>query len=119
MVAERDRVGEVVEAESVLRETRNGQRARDRAEGEHQPVVVHLEGPGVRLDRHRARSFVEGGRRADDELDRGHIIRSGTTTWRGSSVAEAASASSGRNSMKFSGLTIVAAPTCRARMEPA
>ena len=36
VVAKCDRVGEVVEAESVLGEPRNGQRARDRAEGEHQ-----------------------------------------------------------------------------------
>ena len=62
VVAERDRVGEVVEAESVLGEARNGQRARDRAEGEHQPVVAHLEAAGVRLDRDRARTFVERGR---------------------------------------------------------
>ena len=50
----------------------------------------------------------------------GHIIRSGTTAWRGSSVPEAASGSSGVYSMKLSVLTIVAPrdgaaarPSCR------
>ncbi len=38
----------------------------------------------------------------------GHIIRIGTTVWRGSIVPEAASGSIGVKSMKFSGLTIVA-----------
>ena len=68
VVAKRDRVGEVVEAESVLGEPRNGQRARDRAECEHQPLVAHLEGPGMRLDRDRARRLVEGGRGTHDKL---------------------------------------------------
>ena len=38
----------------------------------------------------------------------GHIIRRGTTQWRGSSIPEAASGSMGEKSMKFSRLTMVA-----------
>ena len=45
----------------------------------------------------------------------GHISRSGTTTWRGSSVPDAASGSSGVYSMKFSCDTIVAPFRFRSR----
>jgi hypothetical protein len=45
---------------------------------------------------------------SEDEVGVGHIARSGTTTFRGSRVPDAASGSIGVKSMKFSGLTMVA-----------
>ena len=61
--------------------------------------------------------------RPSNSSERGHIILSGTTMWRGSSVPEAASGRSGVKSMKFSGLTIVVSsprlPSSRATQLPA
>ena len=53
------------------------------------------------------RSWSSAVARPSSSSERGHIILSGTTMWRGSSVPEAASGKSGVNSMKFSGQTIV------------
>ena len=52
---------------------------------------------------------------AEHSSECGHITRSGTTTWRGSSVPEAASGSSAVKSIEFSGLTIVAPRLPRTR----
>ena len=108
-VAERDRVSEVLEADPVLREPGHGKGARRRPEGDDEPLVSDLDRPGQGLD---------GDGLAARDRDRvieprtssacGHISRSGTTTWRGSSVPEAASGRSGVYSMKFSCDTIVA-----------
>ena len=109
VVAEVDRVREVLEAERVLGEAGDRQHARDRAEREHRLLVADLEASRVRSrpsPSALARSSAVS--RPSSSSACGHIIRSGTTTWRGSSVPDAASGRSGVKSMKFSRLTIVA-----------
>ncbi len=71
VVAKRDGIGQVVEPERVLGEPRDGERARDRAEREHEPLVAQLEPSGVRLDRDGASVLVERGRGTNDELRAG------------------------------------------------
>jgi hypothetical protein len=86
MVAEVDRIGEGLEAERVIGETGNRQRARDRAERDDDVLEAHGHHVVLGLDTRAALLRVEGGRAAEDQL---------TTTWRGSSVPDAASGSIG------------------------
>ena len=116
VVAERDRVGEVLEAHPVLGETRDGEDAGARAERDHEPLVADLERPGERCRRRPLSRLDRGSRRRRAASSAcGHISRSGTTTWRGSSVPDAASGRSGVYSMKFSCETIVAPRRFRSR----
>ena len=52
VVAERDRVGEVLEPDAVLGEAGDRKRPRRRAERDDEPLVADLERTGERLDRH-------------------------------------------------------------------
>ena len=95
MVAEVDRVGKRLERERVLGEAGHRQRTRDGAERQHEVIHATVCGPSS--------VSIGGGLRLEVEpvaLPRissacGHIARSGTTQWRGSSVPAAASGSSG------------------------
>ena len=53
MIAQVDRVGEVLKAEAVVGEARDRKRPRDRAEREHEPLVLDLEGTYGRCVRAR------------------------------------------------------------------
>ena len=88
-------VREVLEAERVLAEAGDRERARDRAERDEEVLAAEPVLGALRLDEHRAR-LVEPRPVADDQLRLRRDCRSGTTTWRGSIVPEAASARSGR-----------------------
>ena len=96
LVAQADRVGEVLEAERVLAQPRHGRHARDRAERDDEVVVLDRERAGLGLDVHDAALGVEA-RRAEPSSRSacGHIARSGTVTCRGSMLPAAASGSSG------------------------
>jgi hypothetical protein len=68
-VAQVDRVGEVLEAERVLREARDGERPRDRARCEHELLVGDLEAARVRgLHVHDATLLVQRRRGAEQQL---------------------------------------------------
>ena len=115
-VAQGDRVGEVLEAHPVLREPGHGEDARPRAERDDEALVADLERPGERLDDDRSSRPDRGSTMSPSSSSAcGHISRSGTTTWRGSSVPDAASGRSGVYSMKFSCETIVAPRRFRSR----
>ncbi len=68
VVAEVDRVGEVLEAEPVLGEPGDWQRARERAECEDCLLVVDDDCPGTGLDRRDALLRVEGGEPPEKQL---------------------------------------------------
>ncbi len=68
VVAQRDRVGEVLEPEPVVGEARDRERPCDRARGDDQALVADLLVPGVGRDGERARLGVEDGGRAEDQL---------------------------------------------------
>jgi hypothetical protein len=68
VVAQDDRVRQVLELERVLGETRDRQHARDRADREHELLVLDLPRSGLRLHGDDARLLAERGRAADDQL---------------------------------------------------
>jgi hypothetical protein len=68
VVTQCDRVGEILEAVAVLGETGNWERAADRPERDHQPVVRELERSVGRFDRDRPALPVEGRSAAQQEL---------------------------------------------------
>ena len=67
-VSQRDRVGEILEADAVLEQTRNRERARRRSEGDDEPLVADLELAGERLDAHDASLAIELADVAEHEL---------------------------------------------------
>ena len=96
VVSQVDRLGHALEPDRVLEQAGDRCGARHRAERDHE---------GVERERHRpalgsctatvraARSTASA--RPSTSRARGHITRTGTTTWRGSTVPEAASGRSG------------------------
>ena len=68
VVAERDRVGEVLEAHAVLGETRNRERPRRRPERHDEAFVTDLDRAGERLDGHGRPLVVVARDAAQDEL---------------------------------------------------
>ena len=85
VVAQADRVAEVLQAEGVLAQARDGRRAGHRSERDDELLVgdrdaaglgLHLDDAPLGIERDGAAEHA--GRRA------GHMVRSGTTTWRGS-----------------------------------
>jgi hypothetical protein len=108
VVAQVDPLGEILEAEPVLREPGDRKHARDGAERDDElPVAdgldafVHLYTRDLVLE-------VDSRCSSDQELGVGHICRSGTTACLGSSVPDAASGRRAVKSMKLTGLTMVA-----------
>ena len=82
VVAERDRVGEVLEADAVLGETRNRQDVRVVApSATTRRSYADLDRPGERLDGHGLRArWSCAVMRPRTSSACGHISRSGTTT---------------------------------------
>ena len=68
VVAERDRIGEVLEAHPVLGEARDGQCAGPGPEGDHQPLVRDLDWPGERVHEDGPPLAVEPRHVAEQEL---------------------------------------------------
>ena len=68
VVAEMDRLGQRLEGEGVLGESRHRHRPRHRAEGDHQLLPADRLRAGVGLDRRRARLQVDGGRAPEQQL---------------------------------------------------
>ena len=96
LVAQRGRVRQRLEADPVLGEPGDRQRARDRSERDDQLVVGELDALTVDpLHRERPRCGSAPVTLPITSSVRRSCERSGTTTWRGSSVAPAAPGSSG------------------------
>ena len=91
VVAEVDRSRQRLEAERVLGEPGDRQRARGRAERDHDLGVADVDDVLGGLDPCEALPVVDRGHLAQSSSACGHISRNGTTTWRGSSVPDAAS----------------------------
>jgi hypothetical protein len=68
VVAQVDRVGKGLEADAVLGQAGDRQRARDRAERDHEVLVVEVEQALARLDLHPFAVEVEPRRPSEDEL---------------------------------------------------
>jgi hypothetical protein len=68
VVAEVDRIRQVLEAEGVLLEAGNREHPRNRAERDHEPLVPDCELLLLGLDGHALSPGVEGRRVTDDEV---------------------------------------------------
>ena len=95
VVAQADGVAEVLEAEGVLAQAGHGRGAGDRAERDHELLVGDRDAARLGLDLDHAPLAIERHGAAEHEVGVGHMVRSGTTTWRGSMLPAAASGSSG------------------------
>jgi hypothetical protein len=103
VVAQLDGVGEVLERQRVVGKPGDRQGARDGAERDHEVLVADRERPATVSTSTRLRSKSNSTARPSTRSECGHIARSGTTTWRGSSVPEAASGRNAVKSIEFSG----------------
>ena len=96
VVAEVDRLGQGLEPEPVLGQARDRKRPRDGPERDDELVVGDVDLLLVGDDANGAcASSSRAVARPRSSSAWGHITRSGTTAWRGSSVPEAASGSIG------------------------
>ena len=75
-VPQRDRVGEILEADAMLEQTRHRKRARGRSERDDEPLVADLELAGERLDDDRLALGIVAQHVAEDELGvRAHLAQ--------------------------------------------